>query len=78
LSSEPETLDPNDRLFAISGGFSAQGSVTESFRNADGHGWSVTQSSGNTTSLHVFAYCVATSDTNERAATAALSSFESR
>jgi hypothetical protein len=57
----PLTPDPNDasanRLFAISGGFSAQGSVTESYRNDDGHGWTVTQSSGNTDSLHVFAYC---------------------
>ncbi len=45
-------------MFALSGGFSAQGAVTESFRNEDGHGWTVTQSSGNTDSLHVFAYCV--------------------
>jgi hypothetical protein len=58
----PLTDDPNDlpsaRMFALSGGFSAQGSVTESFRNPDGHGWTVTQSSGNTDSLHVFVYCV--------------------
>ena len=58
----PPTADLNDpptaRMFALSGGFSAQGSVTESFRNPDGHGWTVTQSSGNTNSLHVFAYCV--------------------
>jgi hypothetical protein len=57
----PATADPNDdpanRLFALGGGFSAQGSVTESFRNPDGHGWTVTQSSGNTDSLHVFVYC---------------------
>jgi hypothetical protein len=57
----PLTPNPNDdpanRLFALSGGFSAQGSVTESFRNHDGHGWTVTQSSGNTDSLHVFVYC---------------------
>jgi hypothetical protein len=54
----PDTHDaPTNRLFALSGGFSAQGSVTESFRNPDGHGWTVTQSSGNTNSLHVFAYC---------------------
>jgi hypothetical protein len=57
----PLTADPNDdpdnRLFALGGGFSAQGSVTESFRNIDGHGWTVTQSSGNTDSLHVFVYC---------------------
>jgi len=44
--------------FAISGGFSAQGSVTESFRTADGHGWTVTQSSGNSDSLTAYAYCV--------------------
>jgi hypothetical protein len=43
--------------FAISGGFSAQGSVTESYRNADGQGWTVTQSSGNTDSLKVYVYC---------------------
>jgi Collagen triple helix repeat (20 copies) len=62
----PLTSDPNDdpaaRLFAISGGFSAQGSVTESYRNeavTNGHGWTVTQSSGNTDSLKVYVYCVA-------------------
>jgi collagen triple helix repeat protein len=44
--------------FALSGGFSAQGSVTESFRTADGHGWTVTQSSGNSDSLTAYAYCV--------------------
>lgn len=43
--------------FAISGGFSAQGSVTESFRLVDGTGWQVTQSSGNTDSLKVYVYC---------------------
>lgn len=56
LTDDPND-DPSNRLFAISGGFSAQGSVTESFRNTDGHGWTVTQSSGNTDSLHVYAYC---------------------
>jgi len=55
-------------LFAISGGFQAQGSVTESYRWFAGddlghtagqaaHGWTVTQSSGNSGSLTVFAYC---------------------
>jgi hypothetical protein len=44
-------------MFAISGGFSAQGAVTESFRFANGHGWTVTQSSGNVDSLTVYAYC---------------------
>jgi hypothetical protein len=55
--------------FAISGGFSAQGSVTESYRWFEGddlghtaaqagRGWTVTQSSGNSGSLLVFAYCV--------------------
>ena len=44
--------------FAISGGFNAQGSVTASFRNADGHGWTVEQSSGNSGSLTVYAYCI--------------------
>jgi len=43
--------------FALSGGFSAQGSVTESYRLTDGTGWVVTQSSGNTDSLKVFVYC---------------------
>ena len=57
LTSDPDD-DPTARLFALSGGFTAQGSVTDSFRNADGHGWTVTQSSGNTDSLHVYAYCV--------------------
>ena len=51
--------------FALSGGFSAQGSVTESYRsnssgNATGNtSWTVTQSSGNTDSLKVYVYCVA-------------------
>ena len=44
-------------MFALSGGFNAQGSVTESYRSADGHGWTITQSSGNVGSLTVFAYC---------------------
>lgn len=44
--------------FALSGGFDAQGSVTASFRTADGTGWTVTQSSGNTDSLKVYVYCV--------------------
>jgi hypothetical protein len=59
---------PADHPFAISGGFSAQGSVTESFRwyagDPQGHtaaqagkGWTVTQSSGNTDSLRVYVYC---------------------
>ena len=43
--------------FAISGGFTAQGSVTESRRTDDGTGWQVTQSSGNTNSLKVYVYC---------------------
>jgi hypothetical protein len=42
---------------AISGGFSAQGAVTESFRTADGKGWTVSQSSGDTASLKVYVYC---------------------
>jgi Collagen triple helix repeat (20 copies) len=50
-------LCPAAHPYAISGGFSAQGSVTESYRNPDGHGWTVTQSSGNTDSLLVYAYC---------------------
>ena len=51
--------------FALSGGFSAQGSVTESYRsNSSGNptgatSWTVTQSSGNTDSLKVYVYCVA-------------------
>jgi hypothetical protein len=53
--------------FAISGGFSAQGSVTESYRSdatGDPTGtdaWTVTESSGNTDSLKVYVYCVAAS-----------------
>jgi hypothetical protein len=58
----PFTPNPNDdptiRMFAISGGFAAQGSVTESYRSAGGHGWTVTHSSGNSDSLKVYAYCV--------------------
>ena len=51
--------------FALSGGFSAQGSVTESYRsitsgNPTGNtSWTVTLSSGNTDSLKVYVYCVA-------------------
>jgi hypothetical protein len=56
LTQDPND-DPNARMFAISGGFKAQGSVTESYRSANGHGWTVTQSSGNVDSLTVFAYC---------------------
>jgi hypothetical protein len=66
------TPDPNDRLFALSGGFDIQGSVTASYRS-DGsnpappakpdatgvHGWTVTQTSGNDTSGKVYVYCVA-------------------
>jgi hypothetical protein len=51
--------------FALSGGFSAQGSVTQSYRS-DGSGdptgdtaWTASQSSGNTGSLTVYVYCVA-------------------
>jgi hypothetical protein len=53
--------------FAISGGFSAQGSVTESYRSdatgdpTGADAWTVTQSSGNTDSLKVYVYCVASS-----------------
>ena len=51
-----------ERLYAISGGFKAQGSVTESFLidqgTFQGRGWTVTQSSGNTDSLTVYAYCI--------------------
>src|SRR5262245_18386832 len=56
LTSDPSD-DPAARMFAISGGFKAQGSVTESYRSANGHGWTVTQSSGNVNSLTVYAYC---------------------
>lgn len=51
--------------FALSGGFSAQGSVTQSYRSdANGdptgnNGWTASQSSGNTGSLTVYVYCVA-------------------
>jgi Collagen triple helix repeat (20 copies) len=51
--------------FALSGGFSAQGSVTASYRSdASGDptgdtGWTASQSSGNTGSLTVYVYCVA-------------------
>ena len=51
--------------FALSGGFSAQGSVTQSYRsdaNGDpsgGTAWTASQSSGNTGSLTVYVYCVA-------------------
>jgi hypothetical protein len=50
--------------FALSGGFSAQGSVTQSYRsdaNGDPTGdtaWTASQSSGNTGSLTVYVYCV--------------------
>jgi hypothetical protein len=51
--------------FALSGGFSAQGSVTASYRS-DASGdptgntaWTASQSSGNTGSLTVYVYCVA-------------------
>jgi len=52
-------------FFALSGGFSAQGSVTASYRsNANGDpsgntAWTASQSSGNTGSLIVYVYCVA-------------------
>jgi hypothetical protein len=52
-------------FFALSGGFSAQGSVTQSYRsdaNGDPSGnsaWTASQSSGNTGSLIVYVYCVA-------------------
>jgi hypothetical protein len=51
--------------FALSGGFSAQGSVTQSYRSdasSDPSGdtaWTASQSSGNTGSLTVYVYCVA-------------------
>jgi hypothetical protein len=51
--------------FALSGGFSAQGSVTESYRSdasGDPNGnsaWTASQSSGNSGSLTVYVYCVA-------------------
>lgn len=52
-------------FFALSGGFSAQGSVTQSYRSdasgdpAGNTGWTASQSSGNTGSLIVYVYCVA-------------------
>jgi hypothetical protein len=52
-------------FFALSGGFSAQGSVTQSYRsdaNGDPSGntaWTASQSSGNSGSLTVYVYCVA-------------------
>ena len=56
----PLTPDPTDApdalMFAISGGFVAQGAVTESYRSGSGHGWTVTQSAGSG-NLKVFAYC---------------------
>lgn len=51
--------------FALSGGFSAQGSVTQSYRSdasgdpAGDTAWTASQSSGNTGSLTVYVYCVA-------------------
>jgi collagen triple helix repeat protein len=52
-------------FFALSGGFSAQGSVTQSYRSdlsGDPTGntaWTASQSSGNTGSLTVYVYCAA-------------------
>jgi hypothetical protein len=52
-------------FFALSGGFSAQGSVTQSFRSdasgdpAGDTAWTASQSSGNTGSLTVYVYCAA-------------------
>jgi hypothetical protein len=52
-------------FFALSGGFSAQGSVTQSYRSdasGDPSGdtaWTASQSSGNTGSLTVYVYCAA-------------------
>ncbi len=54
---EDNNRDVPDKGFALSGGFQAQGSVTESYRTSDGRGWTVTQSSGNTDSLKVYVYC---------------------
>jgi hypothetical protein len=51
--------------FALAGGFSAQGSVTQSYRSdasgdpSGNSGWTASQSSGNTGSLTVYVYCVA-------------------
>jgi hypothetical protein len=53
-----------DGDFALSGGFSAQGSVTESYRSdasgdpAGDTAWTASQSSGNSGSLTVYVYCV--------------------
>jgi hypothetical protein len=50
--------------FALGGGFSAQGSVTQSYRSdasgdpAGDTAWTASQSSGNTGSLIVYVYCV--------------------
>jgi Collagen triple helix repeat (20 copies) len=50
--------------FALAGGFSAQGSVTQSYRSdasgdpAGDTAWTASQSSGNTGSLTVYVYCV--------------------
>jgi hypothetical protein len=52
-------------FFALSGGFSAQGSVTQSYRSdasgdpAGDTAWTASQSSGNTGSLTVYVYCAA-------------------
>jgi hypothetical protein len=52
-------------FFALSGGFSAQGSVTQSYRSdaggdpAGNTAWTASQSSGNTGSLIVYVYCAA-------------------
>jgi hypothetical protein len=51
--------------FALSGGFSAQGSVTQSYRSdasgdpSGNSAWTASQSSGNTGSLTVYVNCVA-------------------
>jgi hypothetical protein len=50
--------------FALSGGFSAQGSVTQSYRSdaggdpAGNTAWTASESSGNSGSLTVYVYCV--------------------
>jgi hypothetical protein len=52
-------------FFALSGGFSAQGSVTQSYRSdasgdpSGNSAWTASQSSGNTGSLTVYVYCAA-------------------
>ena len=67
-AADPSSVACPASTFALSGGFEAQGSVTESYRwfagddlghtaAQAGHGWTVTQSSGNSGSLTVFAYC---------------------